>query len=159
MKGSSNIRKLNGVLFCAELGTKPFQLASLTQENAVDLYNVDRVPKTSNDGRRKTYTSRQKHESLSLHGIFSPHWLPFVRCFVERRLKSNARTAVTKHNPKTGNCIISHAKDTTALKPNMFVNGNFKIWRREERKQCTECTYLGTKIDHLEDNNRNKTQN
>ena len=40
--------------------------------------------------------------------------------FIITRQRSNACTAVTTHNPKTGKCIVSHAKNTSALQPNIF---------------------------------------
>jgi hypothetical protein len=42
-------------------------------------------------------------------------------------LNSNSRKAVTIQSTKVNNCIISHAQNTTALQPNVFLTGIHRL--------------------------------
>jgi hypothetical protein len=47
---------------------------------------------------------------------------PFVRCLVYNKPKSNLCIVLTTQNTTENNCIISHAQNTTALQPNVFLS-------------------------------------
>jgi len=86
---------------------------------------------TRDDGRCKTYTPCQKRESLLFHDLSTgPRLLgdPFLTSF-----NSNARTAVTSQNTTDSNCIISHARNTTDIQPNVLFNGNTSVtWHKQQ---------------------------
>jgi hypothetical protein len=73
-------------------------------------------------GGEKIYRSCQKYDSLSLHDLLSTgHHLLGVSFTTS--LKRNLCTALSKQNTTENNCIISHAQNTTALQPNVFLTG------------------------------------
>jgi len=80
---------------------------------------------TRDDGRCKTYRSRQKHESLSLHDLPTGRHLlgdPFLT-----RLNWNACTALTTQNSTDSNCVISHVRNTTDIQPSVLLIGIFRL--------------------------------
>jgi hypothetical protein len=82
--------------------------------------------KTSDDGRGKTYRSCQKHQSLSQHELLSTG-RHLLRVSFIIRLKSHLCTALTTQNTTETNGIISHAQNTTARQPNIFLTGIHQI--------------------------------
>jgi hypothetical protein len=95
-----------------------WHLLSLTQEKAGDLYSVRR----RDDGREEN-TDSVENESLSLHDLLSTDRLLLGVSFITS-FKSNLCTALTTQNTTESNCIISHAHNTTALQPNVFLTEN-----------------------------------
>jgi hypothetical protein len=91
----------------------------LTQGNAVDLNTVGRVPRI--DGRRKIVrvSILSKQRSLFLHDLLSTGLHLLDVSFVTS-LKSHLRTNHVEHYKN--NCITSHAKNTTAIQSNTFLN-------------------------------------
>jgi hypothetical protein len=79
---------------------------------------------TCDDGRGGgTYRSCEKRTSLSLHELFSTcRLLPVFFSFI-KLLKSNLCRTLTTQNTTDKNCNISHAQNTTALQPNVFLVG------------------------------------
>jgi hypothetical protein len=88
---------------------------------------------TCDDGPGKTYRSFQKHEPLLLPDVISFYWLLCIRCFVCNSLKAHLCTALTTQNTTTNNCIILHAQNTTALKPNVFLTGIASVIGHKQR--------------------------
>jgi len=81
---------------------------------------------TRSDGRGKIYRSCHKHETVSLHYILPTggHLLGFS--FITS-LKSTLYTSLTTQNSTGNNCVISHAQNTTAFHPNVFVTGIYHL--------------------------------
>jgi len=74
----------------------------------------------------KTYSSCQKHESLSLHDLPSTDRHLLGLSYIAS-LKSNLCRAVTAQNAAANNFIISHAYATTAFRPDVFLNGIHRL--------------------------------
>jgi hypothetical protein len=97
---------------------------SLTQENAVDLHSLGRVflHLRWRLGGGGEYRSCQKHDSMSLHDLVRCRYLLDVSFITS--LKSNLCTALTTRNTTENITVfISHAQNTTALQPNLFLTG------------------------------------
>jgi hypothetical protein len=69
------------------------------------------------DGREKTHRSYQNHDC---HCMAFFYWSLFVRCFVYNKPKVKFMHS-SKTQYTTKNYIISHAQNTTALHPNVFL--------------------------------------
>jgi hypothetical protein len=64
------------------------------------------------DGREKIYRSYENHDC---------HCMAFVRCFIYKKPKVKFVHSPKTQYPTEKKCIISHAQNTTALHPNMFL--------------------------------------
>lgn len=91
-----------------------------TQENAVGLQSLGSVLNTRNDSWGTTYRCCQKHESLSLHDLCFTGRRLFAISFVTS-LKLNLCTVLSIQNTAENDCIISHAQNTTGLRPHVFL--------------------------------------
>jgi len=70
----------------------------------------------------ETYRSYQKHGSVPLQKLFSTG-MSFVKCSFYNKPKITFVFSVKTKNTAQNNCIISHAQNTIALQPNVFLTG------------------------------------
>ena len=89
---------------------------------------------TRDDGRGKTYRSCQKLESISLHDLSTGRHLLGI-LFISSR-KSNLCRTVTTQNTTESNCVMSHAQNTNALQPNVFLSGIHRLLATNEGRSA-----------------------
>ena len=76
------------------------------------------------DYRRGTLINFVKGTSLNKNmSFFSPIGRHLLSFSFLRSLKSNLYTDLTVWNIAENNCVISHAQNTTAFQPNVFLTG------------------------------------